>query len=331
LLESIEQRDFNIFAYTDSVGRDLAMKSIYKYIIKYSKLIDLIDTNNLENFLGKVFEGYLRNVPYHNELHGIDVCQTLFVWIENGNIDYSFHLSLNDLLALYTAGMVHDFKHPGFNNTFLTNGLDQLALIYNDKSVLENFHTYEAFKVILGNDTNIFKGIAPESFRLIRKRMIECILATDMTTHGKIVSIIKMKLTNLEIKNGNNIDKIINLESKTLFDDQQEMLNFLIHCADLSHNTKNFSISKQWTDLLFEEYYHQGDVENEKGLPVSFLCDRKTTFIEKSQAQFNKAIILPTFEIVIDIFPNLVYLKENVEININEWNKLAESKEKCYK
>ncbi len=155
--------------------------------------------------------------------------------------------------------------------------------------------------------------------------MIECILATDMVCQAKVVCSLKSKLDNLVIKEGKNIDKFIDPESNTIFDDQQEIMNYLIHTADLSHNTKQFTLNKKWTDLLFEELFHQGDIEKEKNNQISFLCDRTNVQIAKSQVGFNKIIMIPTIENLIILSPNLMFLKANLENNISEWAKLQES------
>lgn len=50
-----------------------------------------------------------------------------------------------------------------------------------------------------------------------------------------------------------------------------------MHAADVSTQTRTFDVAVEWTHLLFDEFFNQGDIEKEKGLPVSFLCDRETT------------------------------------------------------
>ena len=56
----------------------------------------------------------------------------------------------------------------------------KVAIRYNDKSVLENFHI-----------ANIFKPFKPEEYRIMRRRIIEGILATDMKKHQKVIGKIK--------------------------------------------------------------------------------------------------------------------------------------------
>ena len=52
---------------------------------------------------------------------------------------------------------------------------------------------------------------------------------------------------------------------------------FLFHMADISNPTKPWLICKRWTDLLFVEFFNQGDRERELGIDISFLMDRTTT------------------------------------------------------
>jgi hypothetical protein len=54
------------------------------------------------------------------------------------------------------------------------------------------------------------------------------------------------------------------------------------HLADVSNSTKSWEICHQWTDLLYNEFFNQGDFERRQGLPISFLMDRKTVNIAKS-------------------------------------------------
>ncbi|CAN0523863.1 unnamed protein product, partial [Laminaria digitata] len=50
------------------------------------------------------------------------------------------HLQDVEAVALILGSLIHDFKHPGRSNAFLTKTNSTLALTYNDISVLENFH-----------------------------------------------------------------------------------------------------------------------------------------------------------------------------------------------
>ena len=60
------------------------------------------------------------------------------------------------------GAMIHDYAHPGVNNNFLIKIEHPLALRYNDKSVLENYHVSEAFKLIRNPDMNIIANLTSQ-------------------------------------------------------------------------------------------------------------------------------------------------------------------------
>jgi len=63
----------------------------------------------------------------------------------------------------------------------------------------------------------------------------------------------------------------------------KQVLQNLVHCADLSNPTKPLELYKRWVDLLMEEFFQQGDKEREQNLDISPMCDRHSATIEKSQ------------------------------------------------
>jgi hypothetical protein len=54
-------------------------------------------------------------------------------------------------------------------------------------------------------------------------------------------------------------------------------MDLVIHAADISQQCRTFDLAHEWTYLLFEEFFIQGDLEKQKELPISMLCDRNTT------------------------------------------------------
>ena len=81
------------------------------------------------------------------------------------------------------AACCHDFEHPGFNNLFLIETGNELAVRYNDVSVLENHHVASSFALISNEKYNLVKRYLKEDFKRFRKIMIGCILETDMSKH----------------------------------------------------------------------------------------------------------------------------------------------------
>ena len=263
---------------------------------------------------------YKEDTLYHNSLHGTDVTQSIYIFFSRSNAEKIAKTNVLDLLSIFIAALGHDIAHPGLTNTFHINDSTDIAIEYNDISVLENFHASTLFKTLRSTENNIFEKLTNIDYKIIRKRMISEILSTDMANHGKVISLMKSKISTneegivkLNLLSGNEQDKI---------EEQQCLLNFFIHLADLAHNTRLFSISLKWVELLSEEFWRQGDKEKELNLPVTFLCDREKVNIPQSQKGFITGFIIPTFECLVSIFPTLRFTLDNANTNLKEWQKL---------
>jgi calcium/calmodulin-dependent 3',5'-cyclic nucleotide phosphodiesterase len=64
------------------------------------------------------------------------------------------------------AAAVHDFEHTGTTNNFHVQTRSRLAMIYNDRSVLENHHLSVAFRLLQNPDIDILMGLAPDEFKV---------------------------------------------------------------------------------------------------------------------------------------------------------------------
>lgn len=133
--------------------------------------------------------------------------------------------------------------------------------------------------------------------------MINCILSTDVNNHKQKINAIKAKIDTWNISDGQNLDKLIEDDPQKTFENQQAVMNIVIHAADISNPGKNIEIYEWWIDLLFNEFFEQGDKERTMGLPISFLCDRKTVVIPETQPAFIKFLVKPTFLVVEAISP----------------------------
>ena len=69
--------------------------------------------------------------------------------------------------------------------------------------------------------------------------MIGNILATDMVNHGKILTVIKTRLS-INIAENKQKFELLSGNEATKFEEQQSLFDFMIHAADLAHNTKLF-------------------------------------------------------------------------------------------
>jgi len=340
--KSILEKDFNIFEFEKKVGHYNVLPIMGRVMLDSFGLIDdkIMPTEKLDSFLVSVANQYFRTTLYHNSLHGADITATICIYFNNSNAEEICHTKAIDLFSIIIAGLGHDIGHPGLTNNFQVNSLSEMAITYNDNSCLENYHLSKLFKTLRRDETNIFEKLSTQDFKKIRKKMISEILATDMAIHGKILNNIRSKIPEylLQENNTDNIDNetghkkfelITDINNEiTTNEEQQALFDYFIHSADLAHNTKKFSISLKWVELLSNEFWLQGDKEKKMNLSVSFLCDRDNTDVPKSQVGFIGGFIIPTFNFLIIMFPSLSFTVENAKNNLNEWQKLVNENRK---
>lgn len=307
IINSMGTPEFNIFKLQKETPFPLHVISNFIFIQKGT--YTCFEYDKMDNFLTEIERGYVANNPYHNALHAADVAQTCFIYNKYGEIEHFIKLQKLDISALIISAIIHDYKHPGYNNNFMINTQSTIAIRYNDNSVLENYHVSEAFALIKQAEKfNILRTFNNEEIKALRKRIIDMVLHTDMVFHGKLMSMLKLK-EELE-------DKTENMTELRLFNLQQEYLNIILHGADISNASKPINVYVEWAERVINEFWNQGDLEKEKKLPISFLCDRTTVTIAKSQIGFIDGVVYPYFSSLNTCFKGkLKFLIDNIEYN----------------
>eukprot|EP00494_Astrolonche_serrata_P023428 UN23686 len=122
-----------------------------------------------------------KEVCYHNQYHAADVLCTHYYFLKSKKFD---ELSLLDIFASLVAAASHDVCHDGFNNRFHINSQSPLALLYNDRAVLENHHATVGWKLMSKDKHDFLSGLPSTSRRKFRQVFTSCILATDMAEHS---------------------------------------------------------------------------------------------------------------------------------------------------
>ncbi len=79
-------------------------------------------------------------------------------------------------------------------NSYLIRTKDPLAILYNDKSVLENHHCASAFKLMLTPHMNILQHLQPREYDECRRMIVDMVLATDLTQHFEFMNVWKTQV-----------------------------------------------------------------------------------------------------------------------------------------
>ncbi|XP_038113740.1 calcium/calmodulin-dependent 3',5'-cyclic nucleotide phosphodiesterase 1 isoform X2 [Culex quinquefasciatus] len=284
VLKCLDDWSFDVFALAEA-GTCQPVKYLgYDLLNRYGTIHKFkIPPATLETFLSRIEEGYCRfRNPYHNNLHAADVAQTVHhILCQTGMMHWLTDL---EIFATLLAALIHDYEHTGTTNNFHVMSGSDTAMLYNDRAVLENHHISAAFRVLKEDDCNVLQNLSKEEFRELRSLIIDMVLATDMSFHFQ------------QLKNMRNL---LTLAEPQV--DKSKALSLVLHCCDISHPAKRWDIHHKWTMLLLEEFFRQGDLEQELGLPFSPLCDRNNTLVAESQIGFIEFIVEPSMAVCADM------------------------------
>ncbi|XP_049661174.1 dual specificity calcium/calmodulin-dependent 3',5'-cyclic nucleotide phosphodiesterase 1A isoform X3 [Accipiter gentilis] len=246
-----------------------------------------IPVPNLISFAEALEVGYSKyKNPYHNLIHAADVTQTVhYIMIHTGIMHWLTEL---EILAMIFAAAVHDYEHTGTTNNFHIQTRSDVAILYNDRSVLENHHVSAAYRLMQEEEMNILANLTKDDWRELRSLVIEMVLSTDMSGHFQQIKTMRHTLQQTE-----GVDKA-------------KAMSLILHAADISHPAKSWELHYRWTMALMEEFFRQGDKEAALGLQFSPLCDRKSTLVAQSQIGFIDFIVEPTFSLLTDSMEKIV-------------------------
>nr|XP_019943458.1 PREDICTED: cGMP-inhibited 3',5'-cyclic phosphodiesterase A-like [Paralichthys olivaceus] len=282
-----------------------------------------IPVQEFMNYFHALENGY-RDIPYHNRIHATDVLHAVWylttqpvpglpsLLTENG-----IHTDLEngirpgatgflvskmnsepgegygslsglipglELMALYVAAAMHDYDHPGRTNAFLVATSAPQALLYNDRSVLENHHAASAWNLFMSRpEYNFLINLEHVEFKRFRFLVIEAILATDLKKHFDFLAEFNAKVG----------DEGVSGIDWTNENDRLLVCQMCIKLADVNGPLKCKDLHLQWTEGIVNEFYEQGDEEASLGLPISPFMDHSAPQLAKLQESFITHIVGP--------------------------------------
>lgn len=332
LLENIDDWNFPIFELYEKANYNILSHMAYKIFDK----VGLFNTFNIPinlfmNYFNALENGY-NDLPYHNRIHAADILHACYFltnsdipnFVQSNPSNYKPNLksrnSLNfqckdfskkfgclgtsftplEILALYCSAAMHDYEHPGRNNQFMVAVESPLALLYNDKSVLENHHAASSWSLLKSDaQYNFLSNLEVKEWKRFRTLVVENILATDLSKHFSLIAEFDIKVKNkktpsnpLNTSNISHSNKINyggidwNTESDRLLVGQM-----IIKLSDINAPLKEKNLHIQWTQRICEEFYQQGEEEAKLSLPISPHMDRTNPKMPKLQESFINILV----------------------------------------
>ncbi|KAM3419444.1 Phosphodiesterase [Cercospora zeina] len=274
-----------------------------------------------------------REVHYHNWRHAVDVTQSLFVFLCDVRLcsapmrDASQQkeqvrtnaveslLTPTEALILLVSAVGHDVGHPGVNNAFLVASNHQLAHLYNDKSVLENYHC-AAYSQLLRRHWPQLNGIAQ-----FRSNMISTILATDMQRHFEYMGYLGDLKQKLEKSDPGPTEWSDKDKSHT----KELVMALLLKAADISNVARPFDISAQWAKILMHEFARQGELEVELEIPTCLFGgppdENDLLAAAQSQKGFMNLFGFPLFKGISEVMPSISCTMTELQNNREVWER----------
>uniref|UniRef100_A0A0D9R449 3',5'-cyclic-AMP phosphodiesterase n=1 Tax=Chlorocebus sabaeus TaxID=60711 RepID=A0A0D9R449_CHLSB len=194
-LENLNKWGLNIFCVSDYAG-GRSLTCIMYMIFQERDLLKKfrIPVDTMVTYMLTLEDHYHADVAYHNSLHAADVLQSTHVLLATPALDDNLKLlTSSDLptLASQSAGITGSSDSPASASRVAGTTDSELALMYNDESVLENHHLAVGFKLLQEDNCDIFQNLSKRQRQSLRKMVIDMVLATDMSKHMTLLADLK--------------------------------------------------------------------------------------------------------------------------------------------
>jgi len=303
---------------SQDANKDVSIKLGFFFLIAAENCSVWVRNNtqdiHVRNFVTAVESKYNPN-PFHNFSHALDVCWAVSRF--GKLIEAEAIVGEAAQFWLMVAALGHDIAHEATNNQFLIETGHRLAMMYNDKSPLEMMHCSSLYQILNEPETNVFIMLDKAFVKEIRKGIISVILHTDITKHADMVKTLSLLYQmNSEAFDAQDKEFLELLQTPA---NSQTVLDMLLHCADINNPTKPWYLCQNLAHKCMEEFFAQGDLEKNAGIPVQPLNDRTKVNTPNSQIGFIEFMIAPLVEAVVRLFPQLDALAENLGMNLKNW------------
>nr|XP_025121117.1 high affinity cAMP-specific 3',5'-cyclic phosphodiesterase 7A isoform X3 [Bubalus bubalis] len=293
--------DFRIFHAQSEIEVSVSARNIRRLLsfqryLRSSRFFRGTTVSNSLNILDDDYNGQAKCMLEKVGNWNFDIF--LFDRLTNGNslVSLTFHLfSLHGLIEYFHLDMMklrrflvmiqedYHSQNP-YHNAVHAADVTQAMHCYlkepKNTSVLENHHWRSAVGLL--RESGLFSHMPLESRQQMEAQIGALILATDISRQNEYLSLFRAHLDKGDL----------HLEDAR---HRHLVLQMALKCADICNPCRTWELSKQWSEKVTEEFFHQGDIEKKYHLGVSPLCDRQTESIANIQIGFMTYLVEPLF------------------------------------
>ncbi|XP_073974523.1 probable 3',5'-cyclic phosphodiesterase pde-5 isoform X2 [Rhodnius prolixus] len=304
-LATLEDFHFNVFELDDE-------RKVRQAVFMFRDLFGLarFDRDSLIRFILTVKKNY-RRVPYHNWTHGFSVANSMYAIIKHSNGTFTS----NECLALYIGALCHDLDHRGKNNKFMLETEAPLAAVYST-STMEHHHFNQTVTILQQSGHNIFSQLTNSEYKQVLSYIKHCILATDLARFFPYRARLQELVEDNTFSWGNP--------------DHRSLIQAIAMTAsDLSASAKPWELQVRTAEVIFQEFYEQGDAERAAGItPIAMMDRLQPEQQAASQVTFLNGICIPCYSLLARLIPDTRTLLETCTANFERWqqkNQLLET------
>ncbi|KAL3041585.1 hypothetical protein OYC64_019715 [Pagothenia borchgrevinki] len=269
----------------------------------------------LVRFMYSLSKGY-RKITYHNWRHGFNVGQTMFTLLTTGLLK-RYYTDL-EVMAMITAGFLHDLDHRGTNNLYQVKSGNPMAKLHGS-SILERHHL-EMGKFLLADESlNIYQNL--------NRRQVEHVI------HLTDIAIIATDLA-LYFKKRTMFQKIVDLSHT--YEDEKKWVDFMslettrkeivmammMTACDLSAIAKPWEVQSRVALSVAAEFWEQGDLERTvlEQQPIPMMDRNKSADLPKMQCGFIDFVCTFVYKEFYRFHPQIKPMLDGILNNRKEWN-----------
>jgi len=204
------------------------------------------------------------------------------------------------------ACLCHDLDHRGTNNTFQISSNSVLAALYSSEgSVMERHHFAQSMCILNTEGCNILDNLSKADYTRCLDLIRDNILSTDLAHHIRMLpEMERMVVGGVRAGEGRH--------------------HYLTSClimtaSDLSDQTKDWLSTKKIAELVYTEFFTQGDLEKAMGNKPVESMDRERACIPSLQIQFIDHIVVPVYRTLATLDPRASEPYQVVLANKKSW------------
>ncbi|CBZ53500.1 conserved hypothetical protein [Neospora caninum Liverpool] len=305
--------DFHVLNLTPSMATRVARDILHHFAVTAQVEVP---GEILMGFAVALYKNYQPN-PYHNFFHALNVAQICCLLMALPDVAAQFQPI--DYFVLSVAALGHDLGHPGTNNLFVNRNNCMPSRLYQNHSVLENYHAALLFQILRNPRFNVFCSIPPQTFSSCRQRIISAILWTDMAKHFDMVARLKEKIEG----------EMVLTEGIIVTLQKPYLEGLLLHASDISNPMLHFDLSYDWAVRACDEFFQQNKLEEKLGQPphMPAFVEFDIFNVAKCQVNFIDFICRPLFGSLAQMFPaQLGDRAAELRKNRNKWKAIIDER-----